>query len=65
MRALRVTGVLAERGMGFDINPDYALIVPYRWYSNHYDRDEYDMVIVKVRERQDIDSGRGKRSEGG
>ena len=55
---LRVTGVLAERGMGFDINPDYALIVPYRWYSNHYDRDEYDMVIVKVRDVKDIDSVR-------
>ncbi len=55
---LRVTGVLAERGMGFDINPDYAIVVPYRWYSNHYDRDEYDQVIVKVRDVKDIDSVR-------
>ncbi|NLA31493.1 MAG: ABC transporter permease [Methanomicrobiales archaeon] len=55
---LRVTGVLAERGMGFDINPDYAIVVPYRWYSNHYDRDEYDLVIVKVRDVKDIDSVR-------
>lgn len=55
---LRVTGVLAERGMGFDINPDYAIIVPYRWYSNHYDRDEYDQVIVKVRDVKEIDSVR-------
>ncbi|MFA5613402.1 MAG: ABC transporter permease [Methanoculleus sp.] len=55
---LRVTGVLAERGMGFDINPDYAIVVPYRWYSNHYDKDEYDQVIVKVRDVKDIDSVR-------
>jgi putative ABC transport system permease protein len=53
---LRVTGVLKERGMGFDINPDYAIIVPYRWYSNHYDEDEYDQVIVKVRDVNDLDT---------
>ncbi|NMA88273.1 MAG: ABC transporter permease [Methanoculleus bourgensis] len=53
---LRVTGVLKERGMGFDINPDYAIIVPYRWYSNHYDEDEYDQVIVKVRDVKDLDA---------
>lgn len=52
---LRVTGVLKERGMGFDINPDYAIVVPYRWYSNHYDEDEYDQVIVKVRDINDLD----------
>lgn len=53
---LRVVGVLEERGMGFDINPDYAVIVPYRWYSNHYDKDEYDQVIVKVRDINDLDA---------
>lgn len=53
---LRVVGVLEERGMGFDINPDYAIIVPYRWYSNHYDEDEYDQVIVKVRDINDLDA---------
>ncbi|MDD2788121.1 ABC transporter permease, partial [Methanoculleus sp.] len=36
---LRVVGVLKERGMGFDINPDYAIVVPYAWYSNDYDED--------------------------
>jgi len=53
---LRVVGVLKERGMGFDINPDYAIIVPYGWYSSHYDEDEYDQVIVKVRNVDDIDA---------
>ncbi len=53
---LRVVGVLKERGMGFDINPDYAVIVPYTWYSSHYDEDEYDQAIVKVKDVNDIDS---------
>ncbi len=53
---LRVVGVLAERGMGFDINPDYAVIVPYRWYSEHYGEDEYDQVIVKIRDIDDLDA---------
>lgn len=53
---LRVVGVLKERGMGFDINPDYAIVVPYAWYSSHYDEDEYDQAIVKVRNVDDIDA---------
>jgi len=53
---LRVVGVLEERGMGFDINPDSAVIVPYSWYSNHYDKDTYDQVIVKVRDVNDLDA---------
>ncbi|SCL74762.1 Macrolide export ATP-binding/permease protein MacB [Methanoculleus chikugoensis] len=53
---LRVVGVLKERGMGFDINPDYAIVVPYTWYSSHYDEEDYDQVIVKVRDVNDIDA---------
>ena len=53
---LRVVGVLEERGMGFDINPDSAVIVPYSWYSNHYGKDTYDQVIVKVRDVNDLDA---------
>ena len=53
---LRVVGVLKERGMGFDINPDYAIIVPYSWYSKHYDENGYDQVIVKVRDINDLDA---------
>ncbi|OQC66331.1 MAG: macrolide transporter ATP-binding /permease protein [Euryarchaeota archaeon ADurb.Bin009] len=49
-------GVLEERGMGFDINPDSAIVVPYSWYSNHYDKDTYDQVIVKVRDVNDLDA---------
>ena len=53
---LRVVGVLEERGMGFDINPDHAIVVPYSWYSNHYGKDTYDQVIVKVRDVTDLDA---------
>lgn len=53
---LRVVGVLKERGMGFDINPDYAIVVPYAWYSSHYDEDDYDQAIVKVRDVNNIDA---------
>jgi len=45
---LRVVGILKERGMGFDINPDYGIVVDESWYKQAYDQDGYDMVIVKV-----------------
>ena len=46
---LRVTGVLAERGFAFDINPDYAVVVPEGWYTGHFGtRDGYAMAIVRV-----------------
>ncbi len=53
---VRITGILEEQGMGFDINPDNALIVSDRWYSTVYDQDDYDQVIVKVRDINDIDA---------
>ncbi|HDQ07875.1 MAG TPA: ABC transporter permease [Methanoculleus sp.] len=53
---IRVVGILEEQGMGFDINPDFALIVSDRFYSHKYEQDGYDMVIVKVRDINDIDA---------
>jgi putative ABC transport system permease protein len=52
---LRVVGILDERGVGFDINPDFALIVSDRWYESVYEPDGYDQVIVKVRDLATID----------
>lgn len=52
---VRVVGILEEQGMGFDINPDFALIVSDRFYSQMYEQEDYDMVIVKVRDINDID----------
>jgi putative ABC transport system permease protein len=52
---LRVVGILDERGVGFDINPDRALVVSDRWYESVYEPDGYDQVIVKVRDLNDVD----------
>ncbi|MCK9278624.1 MAG: ABC transporter permease [Methanoculleus sp.] len=54
---VRVVGVLAERGMGFDINPDYAIVVPDGWYESHFGtNDAYPMVIVRVGNVDEIDA---------
>jgi putative ABC transport system permease protein len=48
--SLRVVGILKERGMGFDINPDYGIVVEDKWYQQSYNQQDYDMAIVKVRD---------------
>jgi len=53
---VRVTGILEERGMGFDINTDSAIVVSERWYENRYDPSGYDRVIVKVRDLEEIEA---------
>lgn len=53
--SLRVAGILKERGMGFDINPDYGIVVSDSWYSQAYDRSDFDQVIVKVRDINTIE----------
>ena len=52
----RVVGILKERGLGFDIQPDYALIVPSRWYEDRNDEKGYDQVIIKVRDLDEVDT---------
>ncbi|MGD0080881.1 MAG: ABC transporter permease [Methanoregula sp.] len=47
--ALRVTGIIKERGMSFDISTDSALVVTKEWFENTYNTiDEYNEVVVKV-----------------
>ena len=53
---LRVSAILKERGMGFDINPDYGIVVSSKWFQDSYNRKEYDSVIVKVKSLDEIDS---------
>jgi putative ABC transport system permease protein len=53
---VRIVGLLKERGMGFDINPDYALVVSDRWYESTYGEEGYNMVIVKVKDLEEIDA---------
>lgn len=50
--ALRVVGIIKERGMSFDISTDSAVVVTEDWFKNAYDRSDYDEVIVKVKEGQ-------------
>ncbi len=46
---LRVTGIIEERGMSFDISTDNAIVVTQGWFENTYDRNnEYDEIVVKV-----------------
>jgi len=52
---LRIVGILEERGMGFDINPDSAIIVTDKFFSSKYDQEDYNFVIVKVRDITDIE----------
>jgi putative ABC transport system permease protein len=50
---LRVTGIIKQRGMSFDISTDNAVVVTQSWFENTYDRKDYDNVIVKVKQGQD------------
>jgi putative ABC transport system permease protein len=51
---LRVTGIIEERGISFDISTDSALVVTKNWFDNTYARTDYDTVVVKV--NQGVDS---------
>ncbi|HUV02221.1 MAG TPA: ABC transporter permease [Desulfobacteria bacterium] len=44
----RIVGVLKERGIGFDINPDNAVILSDKLFSSLYNSSGYNLVIVKV-----------------
>ncbi|MGD1004670.1 MAG: ABC transporter permease [Methanoregulaceae archaeon] len=47
---LRVTGIIEERGMSFDISTDNAIVVTQAWFENTYNRNgDYDEVVVKVK----------------
>ena len=51
----RVVGILKERGVGFDINPDFAILVSDQWYEGFYGVETYDQVIVKVKDLETIE----------
>ena len=50
---LRVTGIIEERGMSFDLSTDSAIVATQEWFDNAYNRSDYDQVVVKVKEGQD------------
>jgi putative ABC transport system permease protein len=56
-KTVKVSGILEERGMTFDINTDNAIIVTDRWFTTVYGGEgEYDEVIIKVKDINDIEA---------
>jgi putative ABC transport system permease protein len=53
---LRVTGIIEERGMAFDVSTDSAVVVTRDWFDSTYNRDDYDKVVVKVKNLEEIAS---------
>jgi putative ABC transport system permease protein len=51
---LRVTGIIEERGMAFDVATDSAIIVTKDWFDQAYNRNDYDKVVVKVKNLDDL-----------
>jgi len=51
----RITGILEERGVGLDISPDYAVIVPDTWFTARYGELNYDEVVIRVTNPGDVD----------
>jgi len=50
---LRVTGIIEERGMAFDVSTDNAIVATQDWFDTTYNRDDYDQVVVKAKAGQD------------
>ena len=51
---LRVTGIIEERGMAFDVATDSAIVVTKDWFDQAYNRNDYDKVVVKVKNLDDL-----------
>ena len=51
---LRVTGIIEERGMAFDVSTDSAIVVTKDWFDTTYNRDDYDKVVIKVKNLDDL-----------
>ena len=51
---LRVTGIIEERGMAFDVSTDSAIVVTKNWFDQAYNRNDYDKVVVKVNNLDDL-----------
>ncbi|MDD1671128.1 MAG: ABC transporter permease, partial [Methanomicrobiales archaeon] len=43
------------RGTGLDNSPDQALIVPDTWFTSRFGERDYDEVIIRVKNPEDID----------
>jgi len=54
----RIVGILEERGIGFDINPDNAIIISDKLFSALYNSSGYNLVIVRVERIEDAEETR-------
>ncbi len=54
----RIVGILKERGIGFDINPDNAVIISDKLFSAMYNSSGYNLVIVKVEDIEEVEETR-------
>ncbi|ADB57748.1 ABC transporter permease [Archaeoglobus profundus] len=54
-REFRVGGILRQEAR-FDINPNFAIILPTEDFDKLFDKEGYTMVIVKVDEIENIDN---------
>jgi len=52
----RIVGILKERGIGFDINPDNAIIISDKLFSALYNSSGYNLVIVRVEDVEDVEA---------
>ena len=52
--SLRVTGIIEERGMAFDLSTDSSIVVTKDWFDQAYNRNDYDKVVVKVKNLDDL-----------
>lgn len=53
---LRVTGIIEGRGMAFDVSTDSAIVVTQDWFDSAYNRNDYDKVVVKAKNINEIAS---------
>ncbi len=53
-QTLRVTGIIEERGMSFDVSTDSAVVVSRNWFEDRYKQSSYNSVVVKVRDSETI-----------
>jgi putative ABC transport system permease protein len=51
---LRVTGIIEERGMAFDVSTDSAVVATKDWFDTAYNRNDYDKVVIKVKNLDDL-----------
>ncbi len=54
----RIVGILTERGIGFDINPDSAIILSDKLFASLYTASGYNLVIVKVDDIEEVEETR-------